>query len=129
MNSETVVYGKSNQEIKVNNETCLSKMKSYIKMHPYKFIGIISGIVVATITVIVPCAVLINKDSKREEEIRENSIFPLEEKLVSEEIQIPNSLKKEEKENSINLPVENLKEYGFLTVRSLSCPQTVREKK
>ena len=110
MNSETVVYGKSNQEIKLNNETCLSKMKSYIKIHPYKFIGIISGIVVATVTVIVPCAVLINKDSKREEEIRENSIFPLEEKLVSEEIQISNSLKKEEKEdNSINLPVENLK--------------------
>ena len=80
-------YG--NQTAKTDDESCLSKIKSFIKQHPYKLLIIISGIIVLIIIVIVLCVVLTKKDKNEEtEEIEEIPIYPLEESLKSEVISI-----------------------------------------
>ncbi len=70
-----------NQNPKKGVKSYLSKIKSFIKNHPYLLIIIV-------VVVIVLCIVLTKKDVKEEEEIEEISIFPLAENIKLELMEI-----------------------------------------
>ena len=72
-----------NRNQKSEGESCLSKIKSFIKNHPYIFYGTIAGIFIIIVVIIVLCVVLTNKNEKDKEQMvinKEIKIFPLEEK-------------------------------------------------
>ena len=74
-------------------------MKSFIKNHPYIFYGTIAGFIIIIIVIIVICVVFSKKDEKDEEQItnEEIKIFPLEEKLKEEVMQIYNNIGSKDK--------------------------------
>ena len=82
-----------NTNHKSEDESCLSRIKSFIKNHPYIFYGTIAGLVIIIVVIIVLCVTLTNKDEKEEEQIinEEIKIFPLEEKLKTEVMEIYNN--------------------------------------
>ena len=76
-----------------NSESCLSKIKSFIKSHPYIFFGIISGVIITTVVVVVVCVVVTKKEETNEEQtIEEPKLFPLKENLKSEVMDIYNGI-------------------------------------
>jgi hypothetical protein len=62
-----IIEGKniSDKNIKNNNTSFLSKLKSFIKVHPYIFSGIIAGVAAVTIVTVVTCVVLTKKIKKK----------------------------------------------------------------
>ena len=85
---------RNDQSEKIDSKSCPSKMKSFIKTHPYLFLSIIGGIIIITVVVVVICVTLTNRDEKTEEqeEIEEIPIFPLEEDSKSKVIEIYNDI-------------------------------------
>ena len=83
-----MIFYNTNQ--KSEDESCLSRIKSFIKNHPYIFYGTIAGLVIIIVVIIVLCVTLTNKDEKEEEQIinKEIKIFPLEEKSRTEVMDI-----------------------------------------
>ena len=79
-----------------NGNSCLSKIKSFIKEHPIIFYSIIAGIVIVLVVIIVLCVVLTKKD-KEEETEEETKIFPLEESLKSKVMEIYNNIGNKDK--------------------------------
>ena len=79
-----------------NGNSCLSKIKSFIKEHPIIFYSIIAGIVIVLVVIIVLCVVLTKKD-KEEETETEIKIFPLEESLKSKVMEIYNNIGNKDK--------------------------------
>ena len=89
-----IIYG-NYQNSKPEDDSCLSKIKSFIKQHPYIFYGALLGLVIIIVIIIVLCVVLTNKDEKEETEIineEEKKIFPLEEKSKLVVMEIYNNL-------------------------------------
>ena len=86
------------QNEKTESNSCLSKIKQFIKAHPYIFFGIIGGIVIIVVVVIVLCVTLANKDKEIQEEedegeeINDIPIFPLEDSLKSKVVEIYNDI-------------------------------------
>ena len=54
-----------------NGNSCLSKIKLFIKEHPFIFYSIIAGIVIVLVIIIVLCVVLTKKDKEEETEVEE----------------------------------------------------------
>ena len=88
-----------NRNQKSEDELCLSKIKSFIKNYPYIFYGTIAGLVIIIVVIIVLCVSLTNKKEKEEQLINEEEIkiFPLEEKLKEEVMQIYNNIGSKDK--------------------------------
>ena len=83
----------NNQYQKADGESFLSKIKSFIKQHPYIFSGIVGGFIVIVVVVIVLCVVLTKEEkTNEEEEIVGNPIFPLEESSKLEVMEIYNNI-------------------------------------
>jgi len=88
-----------NEHQKSEDESCKSKIKSFIKNHPNIFYGTIAGLTIIIVVVIVLCVILTNKDEKDEEQItnEEIKIFPLEEKSKEEVMEIYNNIGSKDK--------------------------------
>ena len=81
-----------------NGNSCLSKIKLFIKEHPFIFYSIIAGIVIVLVIIIVLCVVLTKKDKEEETEVEEEiKIYPLEESLKSEVMKIYNNIGNKDK--------------------------------
>ena len=86
-------FWNNNTNYNNNSESCLSKIKSFIKSHPYIFFGIISGAIAIIVVVVVVCVVVTKKEETNEEQtIEEPKIFPLKENLKSEVMEIYNGI-------------------------------------
>ena len=71
----------NNNNIKNHEESCTSKLRSFIKNHPFIFYGIILGIIVVIAIIVVICIILTrDKDDNEEKEEKEEEIkiFPFE---------------------------------------------------
>ena len=90
-----------NRNQKSEDESCLSKIKSFIKNHSYIFYGTIAGFLIIIVVIIVLCVVLTNKDEKDEKQIiiinEKIKIFPLEEKSKEEVMEIYNNIGSKDK--------------------------------
>ena len=86
-------FRNNNTNYNNNSASCLSKIKSFIKSHPYIFFGIISGAIAIIVVVVVVCVVVTKKEETNEEQIiEEPKIFPLKENLKSEVMDIYNGI-------------------------------------
>lgn len=87
------------QNEKTESNSCLSKIKNFIKAHPYIFFGIIGGIIIIVVVVVVLCVTLTKKDKEIQEEeedegeeFEDSPIFPLEDSLKSKVVEIYNDI-------------------------------------
>ena len=101
------------QTEKIESKSCPSRLKKFIKVHPYLFFGIIGGIIAITVLAVVLSVTLSKKDDKiveeeeeekieeyikeeeeeeEEEKIEEIPIFPLKDNLKSKVIEIYNDI-------------------------------------
>ena len=83
------IFSFGNNNSNNTRKSCPSKIKCFIKSHPFIFFGIIGGLIIIAVVAIAVCIAL-NSKKEEEEEINEElfieepKIFPLQENLQSE---------------------------------------------
>ena len=76
--TRTDLINMNNNYIKNHEESCTSKLRSFIKNHSFIFYGIILGIVVVIAIIVVICIILTRDKDDNEEKEEEIKIFPFE---------------------------------------------------
>ena len=116
-NANSTYNFRTNNYNKNDDESCSSKVKSFIKNHPYIFFGSIIGFSVLIILIIVLSIVLSkSEDKQNQENITKKSIFPLEESSKAEVMEIYNNIGSNDKStlkhfcDYLSLKASNLKE-------------------